>query len=113
MERLLVELKFWAGLTDNQPVAYLKKLPTDCHSALLEVAPARRIESLWWLEHKLGEKAPESLLSSDVVPIFLRPGYTYYEVVDDLVKQLRYLATLFQEVYSAESTAASPEGVDW
>lgn len=46
-ERVLVEAKFWAGLTDNQPVAYLKRLPDDRPSALLVIAPAARFESLW------------------------------------------------------------------
>ena len=47
-ERLLIELKFWAGLTVNQPVAYLERLPEGTGSALLVVAPARRIDPLWW-----------------------------------------------------------------
>ncbi len=46
-ERVLIEAKFWAGLTDLQPVAYLKRLPTDKTSALLFVAPGARFESLW------------------------------------------------------------------
>ena len=46
-ERVLIEAKFWAGLTDNQPNAYLARLPEDMHSALLFVAPAQRIETLW------------------------------------------------------------------
>ncbi len=46
-ERVLVEAKFWAGLTDNQPVAYLRRLPDDRPSALLVIAPAARFESLW------------------------------------------------------------------
>lgn len=46
-ERVLIEAKFWAGLTDNQPVAYLKRLPTDKPSALVFVAPAARFETLW------------------------------------------------------------------
>ena len=46
-ERVLIEAKFWAGLTDNQPNTYLARLPEDTHSALLFVAPAQRIETLW------------------------------------------------------------------
>ncbi len=46
--RVFVENKFWAGLTDNQPVSYLQQLagrpqPT----ALLVVAPAAREHTLW------------------------------------------------------------------
>jgi hypothetical protein len=32
--RVIVENKFWAGLTDNQPVAYLKRLPSSQSAAL-------------------------------------------------------------------------------
>ena len=47
-ERVLVEAKFWAGLTDNQPNAYLDRLPNDGHgAALLVVAPEARLETLW------------------------------------------------------------------
>ena len=48
-ERLLIEAKFWAGLTDNQPVSYLKRLASDGGDpcALLFVAPAARLEPLW------------------------------------------------------------------
>lgn len=42
-ESLLIEAKFWAGLTENQPSAYLERSA----KALLFVAPASRLESLW------------------------------------------------------------------
>ena len=42
---VLIEAKFWAGLTENQPNAYLERLPQK--GVLLFVAPAQRIESLW------------------------------------------------------------------
>lgn len=46
-EMLIIEAKFWAGLTDNQPVAYLNRLPTDRNATLLVVAPSLRFETLW------------------------------------------------------------------
>ena len=46
-ERVLIEAKFGAGLTDNQPVAYLERLPTNTSAALLFVAPAARLDTLW------------------------------------------------------------------
>ena len=46
-ERLLLEAKFWAGLTSNQPVTYLQRLPKDKPSVLLLVAPPVRLEELW------------------------------------------------------------------
>jgi hypothetical protein len=42
---VLGEVKFWAGLTDNQPVTYLKKYPES--SILLFIAPSKRIPLLW------------------------------------------------------------------
>ena len=47
-ERVLIEAKFWAGLTGNQPSEYLKRLPNDDEpAALLFVAPEMRLETLW------------------------------------------------------------------
>ena len=46
-EVLLVEAKFWAGLTGNQPVTYLRRLPGEADGLLLFVAPARRFDTLW------------------------------------------------------------------
>ena len=46
--RVFIENKFWAGLTDNQPVNYLKQLATYSKPAiLLVVAPSARQHSLW------------------------------------------------------------------
>lgn len=56
-ERLLIEAKFWAGLTENQPNAYLDRLPDDGPAALLFVAPEARIPALSLeLEHRVGGK---------------------------------------------------------
>jgi len=50
-----VENKFWAGLTDNQPVSYLRQLAAYPHqTALLVIAPAAREQALWReLNHRL------------------------------------------------------------
>ena len=45
--RILVENKFWAGLTDAQPVSYLKALPDEISSALVFIVPHKRVHSLW------------------------------------------------------------------
>ena len=45
--RVFVENKFWAGLANTQPVAYLKKLPEDPPPVLLFVVPHQRIDSVW------------------------------------------------------------------
>ena len=57
-ERVLIEAKFWASLTGNQPSEYLNRLPNDGKpSALLFVAPEMRLESLW---SHIRERAEES-----------------------------------------------------
>ena len=45
--RILVENKFWAGLTDAQPLAYLEALPSDGSSAVVFVVPHQRMYGLW------------------------------------------------------------------
>ncbi len=43
----LIEAKFWAGLTEKQPVAYLRRLPAQVDGLLLFIAPAMRLSTLW------------------------------------------------------------------
>ena len=42
---VMVEAKFWAGLTDRQPAAYLRELQEG--GLLLFIAPAARADTLW------------------------------------------------------------------
>lgn len=58
-ERVLIEAKFSAGLTDNQPEGYLDRLPDDNEPAvLLFLAPQRRLHTLW---SHLQQRAREGL----------------------------------------------------
>jgi hypothetical protein len=43
---VIIENKFWAGLTPMQPVAYLRRLPPEA-GVLCIVAPAARLQLLW------------------------------------------------------------------
>ncbi len=61
-KQVLIEAKFWAGLTPNQPNQYLTQLPQGRPAALLFVAPARRISMLW---PKLLLRAEEKFNLSD------------------------------------------------
>jgi len=46
--RVFVENKFWAGLTDNQPISYLQRLAGHVQpTILLVVAPVAREHTLW------------------------------------------------------------------
>ena len=44
---VLVEAKFWAGLTDNQPNTYIEMLADDVPSTLCFLIPQERMTSLW------------------------------------------------------------------
>ena len=44
---LIIEAKFWAGLTQKQPVTYLNRLTDRVDALLAFIAPARRLPSLW------------------------------------------------------------------
>lgn len=45
--RVIIETKFWAGLTDHQPVTYFRRLPSEGPGALVFVAPEARLATLW------------------------------------------------------------------
>jgi hypothetical protein len=53
--RVFVENKFWAGLTENQPVEYLRLLAGyPSPAVLLVVVPAARLDTVWReLKHRL------------------------------------------------------------
>lgn len=46
-QTVIAEAKFWAGLTDNQPLTYIKRMPNDENAILLFIAPAKRFHTLW------------------------------------------------------------------
>lgn len=69
--RVYIENKFWAGLTDNQPVKYLHHL-SECQqpSILLFVVPEARQESVWReLIKRLGEAEITTSSTSDSIGI--------------------------------------------
>ena len=66
--RIFVENKFWAGLTDAQPVTYLNGLPTNVPAALLFVVPEERLSNIW---HEL--KARCTAADVRLAPDFVRP----------------------------------------
>lgn len=57
VERLQIEVKFWAGLTSSQPNRYIGRLPDDGPALLLFLVPEERVQSLWpQLEQRIGRK---------------------------------------------------------
>lgn len=57
---IIVEAKFWAGLTDNQPLAYLSRLPDVEGATLAFVAPGARLGYLW---HELAQRFASGSIS--------------------------------------------------
>jgi hypothetical protein len=54
---LVVEAKFWAALTDNQPVGYLRPIAEQGHGTLAFLVPERRLEIVW---HELLKRCREA-----------------------------------------------------
>lgn len=44
---LIIEAKFWAGLTEAQPNSYLEQLPLDKPGILVVLCPGKRLQTLW------------------------------------------------------------------
>ena len=47
MERVLIEVKFWAELTSSQPNGYIGRLPDDGPALVVFLVPEERVQSLW------------------------------------------------------------------
>ena len=62
--KVLCEAKFYAGLTANQPAAYLRRLKKENGSGLLFICPRSRIISLW---DKLQKEASDSGFAGSAV----------------------------------------------
>jgi len=45
--RVVVENKFWAGLTENQPATYIQELPVGYSALVLFVVPEARLQLVW------------------------------------------------------------------
>jgi hypothetical protein len=102
---VFVENKFWAGLTDNQPVSYLKKLGERPRPGLLlVVVPAAREKAVWG---ELTKRLTESRISTDVLPA--TPGSNFViKTVAGPVMALTTWTTLlaFLEAETAEDLSA-------
>lgn len=66
---LYAEAKFWAGLTENQPVTYLQRMEKTGSKALIFIAPAKRFPTLWpELQRRCADKGLLGLDSEPAVP---------------------------------------------
>ena len=97
--RVFIENKFWAGLTDNQPVDYLKKLAEYTQpSILLVVAPEKRVHTLWReLKNRLKD-AEISITDHNAAPGIVFSIKTEIGPILALTSWSRLLSTLELEV---------------
>ena len=102
VERLLIEAKFWAGLTEHQPNGYLNRLPKCGPAALLFVAPEARIDTLWSsLRHRVEDAGRELVLVISAT----RHRYSARVVDTEGYLMLVSWSTLLSSLSSAASTA--------
>lgn len=47
IQTVILEAKFWAGLTESQPVGYIQRLRDQGGTTLVVIAPSQRAELLW------------------------------------------------------------------
>jgi hypothetical protein len=98
-DQLVIEAKFWAGLTGKQPGAYLERLRVGEPGVVLAVAPAARLLTLWpELLASLAPHRSEPVLSADHAPgryeVLLPSGHvlavrSWREMLDELDGRLR------------------------
>jgi len=94
-EILVVESKFWAGLTDNQPVTYLKRLPNgDKQGLLLFIAPEEIRKKLSVLKNQTPPRLFIDEWNRYVIPLYPRIGVEKHEVVDSLLDQIKEIASI-------------------
>ncbi|MDE0197236.1 MAG: hypothetical protein OXK78_03520 [Caldilineaceae bacterium] len=108
VKHLLIEAKFWAPLTKNQPNKYLKQLLEDRNGksgALLFVAPRARLETLWPELCRRVEKRFELTVISKSGPVRSAKvgNYNHY-------MQLTSWATLLERMASKANDAESDIG---
>jgi hypothetical protein len=101
--QLIIEAKFWAGLTSKQPGAYLTMLSPGGPGVVLVVAPATRLLTLWPellanLAAYTGEPEGERLLGTDHEPgryeLVMASGHilalrSWQDVQDEIDRHLR------------------------
>ncbi|MGD0657805.1 MAG: hypothetical protein ABSD38_07035 [Syntrophorhabdales bacterium] len=97
--RVFVENKFWAGLTDNQPVSYLKQLAEYAQpTILLVIVPEAREQSVWRdLTRRLGNDGI-SVIHGDVPAGIVRSITTEIGPILALTSWRKLLSALELEV---------------
>ena len=105
--RVFIENKFWAGLTEKQPVSYLNQLAEYIQpTVLLVVAPATREHTLW---HELSRRLSDASISvsdRDAAPDIFRCVATDRGPVLALTSWRSLLSALEREAADDQSAIA-------
>lgn len=97
--RVFVENKFWAGLTDNQPVSYLRQLSEYTQpTVLLVVVPDTREQTLWRELSRRLENAGISAINRDTAAGIVQTITTEIGPILALTSWTRLLSVLELEV---------------
>ena len=97
--RVFIENKFWAGLTENQPVTYLQLLAKQPQpTVLLVVVPAAREETIWRELLRRLRDANISVSSRDTSAAIVRSGETALGPVLALMSWEKLLSTIEMEL---------------
>ena len=104
-KRIIIEAKFGAALTENQPNEYLNQLAPDGLSVLLCVAPDRRTEYLW-------EQLSSRVQEVDSLGPTSRVGRRRYATVGSEVDRSRHLVLVsWADLLGRISGAVGESGV--
>lgn len=102
--RVFVENKFWAGLTDNQPVSYLRQLAEDTQpTVLLVVVPDTREQTMWRELSRRLEDAGISAANRDTAAGIVRTITTEIGPILALTSWTKLLSALELEVADDQS----------
>lgn len=113
-ERLLIEAKFWAGLTGDQVNRYLGRLPADGPAALLFLAPEARMETLWPELRDRVEQAGKGLVEKDAVSTDDMRGAVVTDTEGNATNQHLMLVSwrsLLRDLHDATGRAMETSGI--
>jgi hypothetical protein len=107
VEVLLVESKFWAHLTSNQPVTYIKRLSPSVGGLLLFICPTERFTRLW-------AEITNRCLSKKIMlsaTTHLSPGFQVSTIDDQTRLAILTWDVLLSSLESVLATAVQSTGV--
>ena len=103
--RVFIENKFWAGLTDNQPVSYLRQLAEYAQpTVLLVIVPTAREQTVWRELNRRLDASNISISNKDISAGIVHSCTTEIGPIMALTSWTRLLSTL--EIQVADDQGA-------